>query len=317
MSTATMDQVGGVQAAVAPLEEALNKFVVKYVPMGATEEIELKFGSVKRYLSNPTKSGKMPTDGDIVKFMMLCKARALNPWEGDAFLVGYDSNDGPVFNLITAVQSLLKRAELSDDFDGIESGIVVAKGDQIIERAGQIVVGDEKIVGGWAKVHRKDNKIPFYASVQFKVYDTGRSRWAKDPAGMIQKVAKAAALREAFPNMLSGLYTREESDTIDGHVVSREQAEVVSKVGQQAPAAQLATQLREKHGVEVATKTQQSEPVKDRSQAFRVMAAEIAQVKDASIARNIRLDVEHSTELSDSEKDELIARIDARFTGDK
>lgn len=191
---------------------------VKYKPLGSSEEIELKYESVEKFLVEPTKSGKMPTPSDIIRFMMLCKARLLNPWVGDAYLVGYDTDNVAKFNLITAVQSMLKRAELHSAFDGIVSGVIVTTANgEVIEREGNYYRTNEILEGGWARVWRKDRKVPFFASVPLRVYSTGLSRWKKDPGGMIQKVAKSGGLRDAFPNELSGMYDREEfAATIEG-----------------------------------------------------------------------------------------------------
>ncbi len=189
---------------------------VRYTPAGANEEMVLSVGFVKNFLTTPTKSGKQPTYQDVVKFMMLCKARGLNPWEGDAYLTGYDNRDGTAtFSLITAIQALLKRAEACPDFAGVESGVIVLRDGEVVERRGTIVLEGETLVGGWAKCYRRGWSVESYASVQLSTYDTGFSRWAKDKAGMIAKVAKAAVLRESMPTYLGGMYTDDEMGAIE------------------------------------------------------------------------------------------------------
>lgn len=186
--------------------------LITYTPLGETETITLTLSRVKQFLCVPTRSGKMPSDEQVVKYMMLCKAQSLNPWVNDAYLVGYDSKDGPQFSLITAHQALLKRAEASPEFNGIESGVVVMRDNQISERQGDLVLPNEVLVGGWARVHRKDRQIPSYDALSLKTFDTGRSRWAVDPAGQIVKCAEASALRKAFPSTLAAMYCREEME---------------------------------------------------------------------------------------------------------
>lgn len=182
-----------------------------YTPLGETSEIELTIPLVRNFIAAKTKSGKTPPDEQIVKFIMLCKARELNPWVGDAYLVGFDSNDGPQFQLITAIQALFKRAELNPNYDGIESGVTVLTADgDIQDREGAFTLPQEGLVGGWARCHRKDQKTPCFARLKLETYSTGRSRWKSDPAGMIQKCSEAAVLRKAFPNSLGGLYVHEE-----------------------------------------------------------------------------------------------------------
>lgn len=204
------------------LPAVAKPFSLTYVPLGEKTAIELTVDRVQRFLCVPTKSGKRPTTEQVIQYMMLCQAQSLNPWVRDAYLVGYDSKDGPSFSLITSHQAILKRAEASEHYDGLESGLVVKSGDEIIERPGKILHDGEKIVGGWCKVYRKDRRIPAYDSIQLSTYNTGRSRWGIDPAGMIVKVAEAAALRKSYPSNLAALYCEEEMDhTTAGPVIDR------------------------------------------------------------------------------------------------
>lgn len=211
--------------------------VITYVPLGEQESISLTLSRVKQFLCIPTRSGKMPTDEQVVKFMMLCKAQSLNPWLNDAYLVGYDGKDGPQFSLITAHQSFLKRAEASPEYEGIESGVVVMSDGEVIERQGDLMLNGEELVGAWARVHRSDRKIPSYDSLNRKTFDTGRSRWAADPAGMIVKCAEASALRKAFPSTLAAMYCKEEMD------YQRESREAIPRIEAKSKGERLTERL--------------------------------------------------------------------------
>jgi len=206
--------------------EKKDKMRVQYPALGSDELVELTVGMVRNYVANPTRSGKHPTDKDIVQFMMLCKFRQLNPWEGDAYLVGYDSKDGPTFSLITGINTLLKRAEQNPKFDGLESGVIVRTGDgQEKSIKGSYIPDGAKLVGAWAMAHRKDRSVPTTKKVSLATYDSGRSRWAKDPAGMIEKVARAQALREAFPSANGGgMYISEEMNESNAAHIGPERA---------------------------------------------------------------------------------------------
>ena len=61
-------------------------------------------------------------------------------------------------------------------------------------------------------VHRSDFREPLYAVANFEAYAAGGPMWDKMPALMIGKCAEMLALRKAFPQDLSGLYSTEEMD---------------------------------------------------------------------------------------------------------
>ena len=195
---------------------ATDDRIVEYVPFGESKPIKLTLAIVRTHIAVPTRSGQMPSDSDLIRFMMLCRAGELNPWTRDAYLVGYDTQDGPKFSLITAIQALLKRAEANPHFDGLESGVVVMGVDgTVTERQGNLVFPGETLYGGWARVWRKDRSRVFYDALALKTYNTGKSQWAKDPAGMIDKCAQASVLRAAFPTQLGSLYIEQERGLIE------------------------------------------------------------------------------------------------------
>lgn len=206
------------QQGLPPQSEALLDQVIQatkdreaeFVPFGAKEKIKLTVPIVLKYLCTPTRSGKVCDERQAVKFIMLCKARLLNPFEGDAYIVGYDSQDGPSFSLITAHQAFLKRAEVHQEYDGMESGVIVQVGDEIVNREGDILYRGDTILGGWATVHFKNRKYPMKKRLKLDTFNTGQSRWKKDAAGMIVKCAEADALRSAFPTSLGGMYLEDE-----------------------------------------------------------------------------------------------------------
>jgi phage recombination protein Bet len=183
-----------------------------YTPQGSSKEIKLTVGIVQSLCCARTKSGAVATQADALKFMMLCQARGLNPFEGDAYLVGYDGKNGPEFSMITAHQAFLKRAECHPEYDGMRSGVVVADGDgNAIDREGDFLFDDEVLLGGWATVYFKHRKYPMYKRLSFRSRAKDNKFWNSDPAGMICKSAEADALRASFPTLLGGLYIAEEN----------------------------------------------------------------------------------------------------------
>jgi phage recombination protein Bet len=179
------------------------------------EPVTLNVRLVLRYFAKPTKRGATCPPEQAAKFLRLCHSRALNPWEGDAYIVGFDGSDGPEFNLITAHQALLKRAEVHPEYDGMTCGITIAANGSLEDIEGTIAPDGYSVVGGWARVYFKKRSHPTYRRLKLSTYNQNRSRWNKDPHGMIIKCAQAAALRESFPTKCGGMYLREEFDADD------------------------------------------------------------------------------------------------------
>src|SRR5580692_10921954 len=202
-----------------PVLEELLERKYTYVPFQEADEIELSAQLVIDLLCVPTKNGYRCDKKTAIKFMMMCRAKRLNPYAGDAFLTGYESDektsDGKTkitWQLITAHQALMKRAESNAQYDGMESGCIVKPKDvdALVDRVGDFMLPGDTLLGGWAVVYRKDRKHPSRARLNFSVFNTGRARWKKDPAGMMVKCAEADAQRLAFPCELGGMITEAE-----------------------------------------------------------------------------------------------------------
>jgi len=193
---------------------------VEYIPYGAQDKIKLSVGIVQNLVAVKTKSGKTCSDRDAVKFLAMCQAKRMNPFEGDCFLIGYDAKDGPAFALVTAHQTYLKRAELHPEFDGLRSGVIVRCADGTLkDLEGDFYEEDQQVVGGWATVLFKNRKQPMQKRLRLSRFQKPFGVWQEDPAGMICKCAEADALRSSFPTMLGGLYLREEVEVPSVSVV--------------------------------------------------------------------------------------------------
>lgn len=158
------------------------------------------------------------TNQEFKLFTELCKVRKLNPFLREAYLIKYKA--GTPAQLVVGKDAILKRAVLNTDYDGMESGIIIQKEDGTVEeRRGTFRLATEQLVGGWAKVYRKNWSHPIYSSVSFNevAQKTGQgnlnSNWTNKGATMVEKVAKVRALRETFVEDLQGMYEAEELQT--------------------------------------------------------------------------------------------------------
>lgn len=206
------------------IKKTEEKFT-EFIPFGSRDKIKLSAAIVRRLIAVPTSSGKTCSDDDAIKFIAMCRAKALNPFEGDAFLIGYDTQTGPKFSLITAHQAFLKRAEVNKEYDGMKSGVIIQRGPvgkkEIMDVEGDFHLEDDVVVGGWAKVFFKNRTHPMERRIRLNRFKKNTKIWNEDPAGMICKCAEADALRSSFPTMLGGLYTKEEMINSDDGSDSR------------------------------------------------------------------------------------------------
>lgn len=187
-----------------------NEIVVKYEVEG--QEVKLTPTIVQQYIVGTDVQITMP---EFKMFTELCKVRKLNPFLKEAYLIKY-SNKQPA-SIVVGKDAILKRAVLNAKYDGMKSGIIVlTENGEEKERKGTFKLPNETLVGGWAEVFRKDWENSIYCSVsleesiQKKNDGTPNSNWTKQPATMIEKVAKVRALREAFVEDLAGMYEAEE-----------------------------------------------------------------------------------------------------------
>lgn len=174
------------------------------------------------------------TDAECKIFLETCKHYKLNPFTKEAYLIRYDNkNDDTASTIVLGKNCYMQMAERNPNFDGFEAGVIVLTADgQLLNREGSIVYdgnGGETLLGGWAKVYRKDRTRASYEEVKLSEYDTGKSLWSSKKATMIRKVALVHALREAFPSTFGALYDESEvSVHVDAESTAREVAEDLS-----------------------------------------------------------------------------------------
>ena len=181
--------------------------IVRYTDTVTGADVEL---SVKLIQDTMCKNA---TDREALLFLELCRHQGLNPWVRDAYLIKYGKDSEAT--MVTGKDAFMKRADKHPHFDGIESGVIVQKGDHIENRVGTLVLDGEKLVGGWARVARNDRKIDMSPTVSMDEFNSGRGLWQKMPGVMIEKCAIVTALRRAFPSTFAGMYDAAEISSVE------------------------------------------------------------------------------------------------------
>jgi phage recombination protein Bet len=208
------DGKGAIATVIKPQE-------IKAVVQWKGEPITITFQDVKSLVC------PLASDQEVAVFLKTCQSLQLNPFANECFLIKYDPKDKAAF--VIAIDSYLKAAEVNHEYDGCEAGIVLKdSGGKLEFREGAFLLDEDKVrlVGGWAKVYRKDRSRPTYVAVNknecIKLTREGRPTqfWAepKQP-WMLRKSALKRALVEAFPSLFAGtLATAEITSDIEGEL---------------------------------------------------------------------------------------------------
>lgn len=196
------------------------------------EQIKLTPKIVQEYIVGTDAQITMP---EFKMFTSLCKARKLNPFLREAYCIKFGNKPAQI---VVGKDAVLKRAILNPDYNGMQSGVIVEAKEtgEITERNGTFYLkSKENLVGGWAKVYRKNWEYPTYCSVSFeevaqkKNDGTLNSNWSGKGATMVEKVAKVRALRETFIEDLGGMYEAEEMGVDLSQTTTQSKQEIIEQ----------------------------------------------------------------------------------------
>ncbi|MGO2600839.1 MAG: recombinase RecT [Brevibacterium aurantiacum] len=163
-------------------------------------------------------------------FLHHCSRTGLDPVARQIYLI----ERGGKHNIQVSIDGALLVAQRSGKYaghtpyqwtDGTRQQVPMKDGGQIVRNGdGSIVFTEEYVwldmwpadkgapVAARVGVHHADFLEPVWAVANFDAYNAGGPMWKKMAARMLGKCAMMLALREAFPQDLSGLYSTEEMD---------------------------------------------------------------------------------------------------------
>lgn len=179
----------------------------------------LTSGIIRQYLDPKDEA----TNEELAYFIAQAKAQNLNPFTKEIYLIKYGKQPAQI---VTSKAAFEKKADSHPQFDGKEAGVIYEQNGEIKRSNGAFIPNGAEILGGWAKVYRKDRSHPTEIEVSFKEYDNSKIRkegeinqygktnkpntWDTMPCVMIRKVALVTAYREAFPAELGASYDADE-----------------------------------------------------------------------------------------------------------
>lgn len=144
------------------------------------------------------------TDEEIKLFLYTAKARGLNPLLKEIYFIKRKQKRGDRWIEVGTIQT------------GIDGFRVIANRTNRLRGIERGIKRDEKgRLYAWARVWRKDWDYPAYEEVALEEYKGETALWNRMPEQMLKKCAEAAALRMAFSEDLSGLFSHEEMEQAD------------------------------------------------------------------------------------------------------
>lgn len=150
------------------------------------------------------------TNGEFGMFVGLGKSLGANPFLREIWAVKYGNSEAQIF---LGRDFYRRKAQEQTEYKGHQVDAIYSN-DTFKMSGGKpehsySLQDRGDLIGAYCVVHRADNE-PYFNTVRFDEYSTGKALWKSKPETMIKKVAEAQALRGAFQGVFAGTYDQSE-----------------------------------------------------------------------------------------------------------
>jgi len=204
------------------------------------------------------------SQGDLKVFFHQSQRTGLDPFARQIYMI----NRGGKYTIQTSIDGFRIVAQRSGNYggqtpaewcgeDGIWKDVWLAKTPPLAARIG---------------VYYKDAPNPTYATAKWDSYAQSSPIWSKMPDLMLAKCAEALALRKAFPNDLSGIYSSDEMAQADDtkFAPSKESAVKPAKIIE----AEVVKQISEDEANEISIMIEDVKKITDIEELRQLWAAQ-------------------------------------------
>lgn len=189
------------------MTETKREFMTALQIAEPQDRYELNLDLVKATIMPPEAK-----PGDLMLFIEQCKRTRLDPFAKQIYpIMQKDPQRGYVLRTQVSIDGMRVVAERSGQYDG-QDGPFWYDGKDWKD----VWISDKNPLAAKVIVYRKGSSHGITGVAHWTEYAQPHGfMWKKMPALMLGKVAESLALRKAFPNDLSGLYSTEEMDQAD------------------------------------------------------------------------------------------------------
>lgn len=203
---------GTATQAVSLIREGRNARLKTLIPDGQSPKVYVDL--IKAQVMGVDKQGNARPDEDLLLFLYTCKRTGLDPLTNQIYAVyRWDNRFGRErMTIQTGIDGMRLVAERSGKYAG-QDDVKYLPEDEADPQPTKATVSVYKQIKG--------TRVAFTASARWLEYvqttKDGKPMglWTKMPYLMLGKCAEALALRKAFPNELSGIYSEDEMTQAD------------------------------------------------------------------------------------------------------